>query len=60
MSVQHGVRLCTVDSGNTKRLNSKQSLIGETGRLFYNINYMLNSKHLSLAVLPLVGGQGGL
>ena len=39
-------------SGSSKLLNSKQSLISkhfcETGRLFYNINYMLNSKHLSL------------
>ena len=41
-------QLTTVDSGNSKRLNSKQSLISETGRLFYNINYMLNSKYLSL------------
>ena len=24
------------------------NIFGETGRLFYNINYMLNSKHLSL------------
>ena len=24
------------------------NISGETGRLFYNINYMLNSKHLSL------------
>ena len=24
------------------------NMIGETGGLFYNINYMLNSKHLSL------------
>ena len=42
----------TVYSGNSKRLNSEQSLIsehfGETGRCFYNINYMLNSEHLSL------------
>ena len=42
----------TVDSGNSERLNSEQSLIsehfGETGRFFYNINYMLNSEHLSL------------
>ena len=41
-----------MDSGNSERLNSEQSLIskhfGETGRLFYNINYMLNSKHHSL------------
>ena len=53
--VHYGQSWCTfvtVDSGNSKRLNSKQSLIsklfGETGRLFYNINYMLNSEHLSL------------
>ena len=42
----------TVDSGNSKRLDSKQSLISKhfwcRHRLFYNINYMLNSKHLSL------------
>mgnify|MGYP001424372123 CR=1 FL=1 len=42
----------TVYSGNSKRLNSKQSLISNIfwckHRLFYNINYMLNSKHHSL------------
>ena len=39
--------ICTVYSG--KRLNSEQSLISEqTGRFFYNINYMLNNEHLSL------------
>ena len=37
----------TVDSGNSERLNSEQSLISEHfwwHRLFYNINYMLNSE----------------
>ena len=37
----------TVYSGNSKRLNSEQSLISEDfwwHRLFYNTNYMLNSK----------------
>ena len=29
-------------------LLSLVNIFGETGRLFYNINYMLNSKHLSL------------
>ena len=44
--------VCTVYSGNSKRLNSEQSLISEhfwwNWAIFYNINYMLNSEHLSL------------
>ena len=39
-------------SGNRKRLNSEQSLISEhfwwNWAIFYNINYRLNSEHLSL------------
>ena len=39
-------------SGNSERLNSEQSLISEhfwwNWAIFYNINYMLNSEHLSL------------
>ena len=42
----------TVDSGNSKRLNSKQSLISKhfwwNWAIVLYINYMLNSKHLSL------------
>ena len=41
-----------VYSGNSKHLNSEQSLISEhfwwNWAIFYNINYMLNSEHLSL------------
>ena len=41
-----------VYSGNSKPLNSKQSLISKhflmQTPIVYNINYMLNSKHLSL------------
>ena len=39
--------LVIVNAGIVNNL-SLVNIFGETGRLFYNINYMMNSKHLSL------------